>query len=370
MLHDKLKVIDMGASASTIGELRTDGHKVRSEVTHYSRLIILVVGIIGALYLGRAFLVPVVSAFIASLMLGKLLMIGGRLRIPRALSATFVVISLIVLANLSIMLIGQPIMDWIERRAEIKTILVDRLSFISQYFSALHDLQNSLSSIVGGEGASISLAPSITEYLSPILSFTTPAIGQLLIFLGSLFFFLLGREEIRKTIVLFSKSRENRLSILRIFSEVEDNLVRYFAVVTCINIGMGVLTTLIAFAVGLPSPLTYGIFAFLLNYIPYLGPAFVVVLLLLAGMASPMTMLHALIAPGLYVLLGTIEGHFVTPAVIGRQLTLSAMSVFFALVFWTWLWGPVGALLASPFLIIMVTIFDEVAPGNQIDLPG
>jgi predicted PurR-regulated permease PerM len=78
---------------------------------------------------------------------------------------------------------------------------------------------------------------------------------------------------------------------------------------------------------------------------------------------------HAAIAPVFYVALTTIEGHFVTPSVIGRRLTLNPLIVFLALAFWTWLWGPVGAFLAVPILIAALAAMRHMRQQNGT-LPG
>ena len=67
--------------------------------------------------------------------------------------------------------------------------------------------------------------------------------------------------------------------------------------------------------------------------------------------------------------LTTAEGHFVTPTIIGRRLTLNPLLVFLALAFWTWMWGPVGAFLAAPLSIIGLVIFNHLFPANDVRLP-
>ena len=118
------------------------------------------------------------------------------------------------------------------------------------------------------------------------------------------------------------------LRALRILNEIESSLTRYVAVVSVVNIGVGLVTTAIAFAVGLPSPVLWGVVAFLLNYIPYVGPAIVAAILLVVGIVALPTLPGALLAPALFVGFVTVEGHFITPSLIGRQLTLSSLALF------------------------------------------
>jgi predicted PurR-regulated permease PerM len=82
------------------------------------------------------------------------------------------------------------------------------------------------------------------------------------------------------------------------------------------------------------------------------------------------TLGQALVAPGLYLLFTSLEGHFITPAVMGKHLLLNPLTVFLALVFWTWLWGPIGALLAVPILIVAMVALSHIVPSEEAELPG
>ena len=82
---------------------------------------------------------------------------------------------------------------------------------------------------------------------------------------------------------------------------------------------------------------------FVLNFIPYIGAAIIEIGMFLVGLITFPTVSYALLAPLLYIAMGLVEGQFITPSVLGRRFTLNPLTVFLALVFWAWLWGPVGA---------------------------
>src|SRR4029077_1887022 len=152
---------------------------------------------------------------------------------------------------------------------------------------------------------------------------------------------------------------------LRVLNEIESSLTRYVAVVSVVNLGLGFVTAAIAYVAGLPSPALWGVVAFLLNYIPYVGPAIVAVILLVLGLISLPTLTAALAAPAVFVGLATIEGHVITPSLVGRQLTLSPLALFLSLAFWTWLWGPLGTFLATPILIAAAIVQHRMAAGDK-----
>jgi predicted PurR-regulated permease PerM len=146
--------------------------------------------------------------------------------------------------------------------------------------------------------------------------------------------------------------------------------VRYLATMTMINLGLGTVTAIMLAIIGFPNPITFGLLAFALNYVPYIGPGIVALVLLGVGLVSQPSLGQGLLAPALFVGLATLEGHIITPNVIGRSLTLNPFLVFLALAFWTWLWGPIGAFLAVPLLIVSFVVLGHLLPSEEATLPG
>src|SRR5262249_3200501 len=104
--------------------------------------------------------------------------------------------------------------------------------------------------------------------------------------------------------------------------------------------------------------------------IPYIGPGILATVLFGVGLVASPSLGQALLAPALFIAFATVEGHVVTPTIIGRRLTLGAFPVFLALAFWTWLWGPIGAFLAVPLLITSYAVFTHLLPREEASLPG
>ncbi len=173
----------------------------------------------------------------------------------------------------------------------------------------------------------------------------------------------------RRLVVSFG-SRDARLRMMRIWTDIEHNLVSYVGLVTLINLALGAVTTLMLYLIGFPNPVTFGLLTMVLNYVPYIGPAVVSVVLLAVGLVAMPSLAQAVLAPALFVAIATVEGHFITPSIVGRRLTISPFIVFLALAFWTWLWGPIGAFLAMPFLIVTFVILGHLWPREEMNLPG
>ena len=158
--------------------------------------------------------------------------------------------------------------------------------------------------------------------MQPAITIVTPAIGQIFIFFGTLFFVLLGRARLRHAVITRFDDHEARLRALKIMNDMEHSLTSYLSVVAVINFVVGLAAAAIAFAVGLPNPIAWGVLAFILNFIPYIGALIMEVVLLAVGLVTFPTLTHALIAPVLYFAFTTLEGHFITPSIMGRRLTL------------------------------------------------
>jgi predicted PurR-regulated permease PerM len=164
-------------------------------------------------------------------------------------------------------------------------------------------------------------------------------------------------------------NRDTKLRFLKIMRDIERNLAGYLTVVTFINTGLGIVVALGAFLIGLPNPVIFGVLAALLNYVPYVGPGVMVIVLFGVSLVTFPSIGQALVAPVGLIALCTVEGHFVTPAIVGRRLTLNPLLVFLALAFWTWMWGPLGAFLAVPLSIIGLVIFNHLVPDDDVRLP-
>jgi len=124
-----------------------------------------------------------------------------------------------------------------------------------------------------------------------------------------------------------------------------------------------------AWTFGFPNPLIFGVLAALFNYIPSVGPAVMAIVLFGTGLVAFPTLGYALLPVACFVGLATVEGHLVTPTILGRRLTLNPFAVLLALAFWTWLWGPMGAFLAVPLSMIALVISNHLFPADDPKLP-
>ena len=166
-----------------------------------------------------------------------------------------------------------------------------------------------------------------------------------------LLYFLLASEHwmIVRTVEAIPKRRD-RAIVLCAVRAAQRQIAVYIAALAVINLAVAACTTLAMMWIGLPNPVLWGTVAGVLNFIPYLGPAMIFCLLLMAGLISFGADL--MLAPALaFLLIHAIESNLVSPWFVGRRLSLSPLSVFLSVMFWGWLWGIAGALIAVPLLV-------------------
>lgn len=336
-------------------------------ISHAATIGIFVLLFFGFLDLARPILVPLTAALVVGLMLGPVAALAHGYNIPSWLTALVLTLLLVILVNVVITLLAAPLIEWVGKAPEIGQTISEKVKLLERPLALLRDLRKAVTP--PGEGG-LKVDTGGPNLLAPVVTFLTPAIGQVLLFVGTLYFFLLGRDELRRYLVSFFHDRDMRLRMLRILNDMEHSLTHYLSIVAVIYFCMGCVTALVSWVVGLPSPYVWGIIAFVLNFVPYIGPATVIAVLFAAGLVTFSDFGHALIAPGAYLAAATLEGHFITPTIIGHSLTLSPLTVFLALAFWAWLWGPVGAFLAVPLLIATLSALHHLRPKNEVSLPG
>ena len=209
-----------------------------------------------------------------------------------------------------------------------------------------------------------------SRMLESVVGLVTPAIGEFILFIGSLLFFLAGRIQIKRRVVQAMGPRTTRLAALRVFREIEQRLGAYLVTATFINIGLGIATTAMTWGLGLPNPILWGALACVLNYVPYLGPAVMTIILTVAGIVTFPTVFLGLMPAAAFLIITSIEGQILTPLIVGRRVSLNPFAVFLSMALWTWLWGPVGTFLAVPLLIAAMATADSVVVKRGPQLPG
>jgi predicted PurR-regulated permease PerM len=339
----------------------------RAEVVAFALVALLIICVVAVLYAAKAFFLPVVTAFVVGTMLSPAAGFLERHRIPRAVSAVLVVSAVGAAAAFIVGLISSPLMEWSTRLPELGSQLKDKLHVFDRPLALWQELQGML----GGSDV-FSTAPFQMpkfDWVQPTIEFLSPTFTEFLLFFATLVLFIASWKDLRRALIMTFADHASRLRTLRILNEIEEHLGGYLLTVTMINLGVGVATGIICALTGMPNAAGLGALAATLNFFPIIGPVAMFVILTLVGMIAFSTLSAGLMAPLAFVGLTFLEGHFVTPTIIGRRLQLNALAVFIALAFWTWLWGPMGGFLSSPLLIVALILKDHLLPVDSPQLP-
>jgi predicted PurR-regulated permease PerM len=262
-------------------------------------------------------------------------------------------------------LIASPAMEWSSRLPELGAQLKDKVHVFDRPLAVWQGMQTML----GGSDALPSFQMPKFDWVQPTLEFLSPTFTEFLLFFVTLILFIASWRDLRRALIMNFGDHDARLRTLRIINEIEVHLGNYLLTVSLINIGVGVGAGIICALTGMPNPAGLGALAAALNFIPIIGPVAMFVVLVVVGLVAFPTLSGGLMAALAFGGLTFLEGHFVTPTIIGRRLELNALAVFIALAFWTWLWGPMGAFLASPLLIVALILKDHLAPADSPQLP-
>jgi predicted PurR-regulated permease PerM len=340
----------------------------RAEVVAFALVALLIICVVAVLYAAKAFFLPVVTAFVVGTMLSPAAGFLERHRIPRSVSAVLIVSAVGAAVAFIVGLISSPLMQWSTRLPEVGSQLKDKLHIFDRPLALWQQLQ----SMLGGSDA-LSAAPFQMpkfDWVQPAVEFLSPTFTEFLLFFATLVLFIASWKDLRRALILTFAGHAARLRMLRILNEIEGHLGGYLLTVTMINLGVGVATGIICAVTGMPNPAGLGALAATLNFFPIIGPVAMFVILTVVGVIAFSMIGGGLIAALAFAGLTFLEGHFVTPTIIGRRLELNALAVFIALAFWTWLWGPMGGFLSSPLLIVALILRDHLLPIDSPQLPA
>jgi predicted PurR-regulated permease PerM len=331
-----------------------------------ARVSVLLVGIVAfvfALRAGRLILEPIALGIVIGLMLGPVASKIEERGAPPALSSLLVVLAFLIGLCAVAAALATPLAFWFNRLPEVWRQLQIHLSQFKEPLDSIAHMREQLRDITGGSNVTVSVDGN-----SPVenVAVVAPAvIAQIIVFFASMYFFVATRHRTRVAVLSLCIDRRLRWRVAHIFRDVEYLVSRYLLSITVINIGQGIAVALALWAIGMPSPAIWGALAGLLNFIVYIGPATMAVVLLGVGAVSFDTFGASLLPAVAFLALHLAESQFVTPTVLGRTLTLNPFVIFLALAFWIWVWGPIGGFIAVPALLIVYAIAGNIIPGMQ-----
>ena len=332
-------------------------------------IMLTILAVFYTLYFSAAIVLPFLLAAVLNLLLQPAKrLLHDRLHIPAPLTAALLLLLLLAVVGGIGFAISVPASGWIARAPEALPQLQKRLSFLSGPVEFVRHGMEQLSHMMQADPAAGPPAPapatSGTANLGgvglSVLQGTRAALGQVLTLVVVLFFLLTAGDSLLRGFVEILPTFGDKKRAVSIASEIEHNVSGYLVTITIMNLLVGIANGVSMWLMGMPDPLLWGVLAFLLNYIPILGPITGMAIFFGVGLFSSPSIWWALAPVAVYLVVHILEGETVTPMLLARRFTLNPVLVIVALFFWDWLWGVPGALLAVPLLAIAKIICDRV----------
>jgi predicted PurR-regulated permease PerM len=311
--------------------------------------------LVGAVYLAKEILLPIALAFMLTLTLSPVVRFLARYRIPEAISSLAIVLAVVGGTATGIYYLSGPVSGWIDGAPQTGRQIRAKIESMRAPVDAAVNATKQVEEITAA-----TTDPAVQKVVVQQPGLLARAAGGAVSFASTagitivLLFFLLasGRLFYEKLVRILPTMTEKKRAI-RVVYAVEEEVSTYLLTITAINAALGVVEAGAMWALGMPNPILWGVMAAALNFIPYVGALVGVAIIAIVALVSFDSPAAALLPPVVYFVCTTIEGQFITPALLGKRLEMNTVAVFLAVAIWGWLWGVLGALMAVPFLVSM-----------------
>jgi predicted PurR-regulated permease PerM len=318
--------------------------------------------LLAAAYVTSEIVLPLILALVLKLLLQPAMRILERWHVPRIIAALLLIIGVFgTIVGLGAAISG-PASTWADKLPEGIPRLQERLRFLAPPIQTVQEFLRQVENF--GKPASSAIAAPVegTTLLGAVFAGTRSfAVGFFTTVLFLFFLLVSGDTFLRRLVEILPTFSDKRQAV-DISQQVESDISKYLVTITIMNLGVGVATAVVMWLTGVGDPLLWGAVAFLLNYIPIIGPLAGIGIFILAGLLTIDTLWQALLPAGLYLAIHVIEGETLTPMLLARRFTINPVIVIVGLVFWFWMWGVIGAILSMPILAIVKIISDRVRP--------
>ena len=318
--------------------------------------------ILFALYFTAEVVLPIIFAIILYLVLQPAMRVAARLRIPKAVAALLIIFVFFGGVGVLGFTLSGPAADWVSKAPDSLRRIEQRLFVFKQPMADLQSVSKQVEKIAEGPATDSKpvtvTGPGVGSFLFSSTRFMLVGLGTTVVLL---FFLLVSGDLFLRRLVEILPTFSNKKQAVEISREIESNISSYLATISLMNLGVGILTGIATYFCGLSDPILWGTVAFLLNFVPILGPLCGAAILLLAGLLTFDPLWQAALPAGIYLLVHTIE-ETITPLMLARRFILNPVLVIISLVFWYWMWGIAGALLAVPLLATVKIVCDRIKP--------
>jgi predicted PurR-regulated permease PerM len=333
----------------------------RMEVRSLALTGLLVLAVLYTMYFARAFLFPIVLALLLDFLLSPMIRALKRVRVPEPLGAVLVLVVGLGLVAAVLYSLAEPARAWISRApASIHRIEAQLRSIrgpVEQVSRTAEQVEEATRGGQVGPDEVVLRGPRLSERLfGTTQTLLTGALETIIL----LYFLLAVGDLFLQKLIRVLPQLQDKKKAVAIARETEALISTYLFTAALVNIGVGIVVTLIMLALGMPNPMLWGVLAALAEFVPYIGATALLATLTLAGLATFPETSHALLVPACYLAFNFVQSNYIAPVILGRRLTLNPVAILVGLVFWWWLWGVGGAFIAVPLLVTFKIFCDHI----------
>ena len=327
---------------------------------------LFILAVFYTIYFMRSVLLPIVLGLLLSYLLRPIVRALARLRIPLPVGAAFILLGLFAIVSYGISALVTPAVGWVQKAPKGLTELQHKLlpvkKSVAQVTQATGEIEKLASTNADGKTVEVKQHP-----ISEMFFVRTPELIADAVLLTILLYFMLVYDQvfIAKLVKLLPTLSDKKMAVA-IAHDIESQISRYLFTITAINASLGAAVGTVVGLLGLHNPVMWGVMVAVLNFVPYLGALTGIICMTIGAVLSFNSLGYALIFPGVYLAFGTLEGSFITPWVMGRSLSLNPVIILLSLMFWGWLWGIVGVILAVPILAAFKIFCAQVKPMEPL----
>ena len=329
---------------------------------------VFVLALFYTLYFMRAVLLPLVLALLLSYLLRPIVRVFTRAHISPLIGAAMILLGLIGTIGYGVYSLATPAAAWIASAPSSLQRVQWKLMPLKQPIQNVAKASGEIQKLATPDNAPAKTTVEVKRNpISDILFVQTPELVVGTVTMLILLYFLLAYDGVflMKLIRLMPTLSDKKRAV-SIAHDIESHVSRYLLTITVINICLGTAVGTTVGLLGLHNPIMWGVMVAALNFIPYLGALTGIICMTLGAVLSFDSFSYALIFPAAYHILASLEGNFITPMVMGKSLTLNPVIVLLSLIFWGWMWGIAGIILAVPILAAFKIFCAHIEPMEPL----
>jgi predicted PurR-regulated permease PerM len=326
---------------------------------------------IAALKIGSTFVLPIVVSVLFTFLLGPPVRWLKKHGLPEAVGAGVLVFGTVIVLIGAVYFLADPASEWVERAPKTMQQVERKLKAVVRPLQSIQATASKVEEATtptsnNGDTQKVEIAKP--GFMTRLSGTTASFLGAALTVIFLTYFLLAAGTLFRQKLAEVLPGRAERAHVVEALAEIEVQMSRYLVLTTIINAVVGLLTWGALALIGMPNAALWGAVAGVLNYIPYVGALATIILIGVAGLVSFDQPRTALLAAGAFFIINLIESNLATPMILGRRLPLNAVALFLGLLFWGWIWGITGAVLAVPLTVMVKIICDHVKPLEPVAL--